>query len=296
MQQRYIETYDDTTLVEEPAITNAEVGIVPFDELEFEEQLTRDCVEWKNCVLSYTLTVHSPDNEKLVKSGVLHTNFMPGLSTAICMTSNLEFDASMTPEDVQRFTLAALVRDRPADQDTGRDAQIRQSMEIYENYKGRMDEFLRDHPGLFEEEQCSRCSQATSSANTSHTSQDTNTSIEVDSVPDPVPQLVSNQETRRQTLLRRFSRKANRRQFLTCSFCPGKSFRRLASYAAHLDREHSLENEIMCTKKHCPRSIVGFRTVQESAQHNLLCHRNLDRRFDLQSRRWCMRRNRARQN
>lgn len=72
---------------------------------------------------TWRLTVHSPGNEKLVKSGILHTNFMPGQSTAICMTSNIEIDASMTLEDVQRFTLAALVRDRPADQDTGRDAQ-----------------------------------------------------------------------------------------------------------------------------------------------------------------------------
>lgn len=92
---------EEHPLVRSPPITNAEVGIVPFEDLKVSPVNQLPCDTWKNCTLTYQLTVQAPNNELLSHEGRLHTSFMPGMSTAIFMTSNLQFDQDMTPEDVQ---------------------------------------------------------------------------------------------------------------------------------------------------------------------------------------------------
>lgn len=146
---------EEHALDKSPPITNAEVGLVHFDDLKVSAADQLPCDTWKNCTLTYQLKVRAPNNELLSHEGRLHTSFMPGMSTAICMTSNLQFDPEMTPEDVQRVTLAAMIRDRPAAieatieslDETISNSIALQSMAIFEQYQGRIHELWRDMPG-----------------------------------------------------------------------------------------------------------------------------------------------------
>ncbi|AOW07454.1 hypothetical protein LXG23DRAFT_18219 [Yarrowia lipolytica] len=333
MQQRYLQPYDDDTLVEEIPPTNAEVGIVPFDDLELVAESQPPCDTWKNCVLSYKMIVQGYDNEILTHEGQLQTNFVPGMSTAICMTSNLNFEPHMTPEDVQRVTLAALVRDRPppeVDEESDNELCARQSMAIYERYKGRMSELWRDMPELplFEDGDSKTTPKASSEDDpstyadgyqneagaTANDSQNENDGMGYQGVDnsllpgcDPssdshysdsdrpcTSHSISGGEAVKRTQMlkdRRLWKRANEPQFITCTSCPRKSFKSLAKYAKHLDTHHSgLSNEHLCPSKTCPRSIVGFSTAVGCSQHFNICHRNHDRIFELKCRKWYLKR------
>lgn len=155
MQQPNLSTIEEHPVNETPPITNAEVGIVPFEDLKVTAVNQPPSDTWKNCTLSYQLTVQAPNNELLSHEGRLHANFQPGMCAAVCMTSNLEFEEDMTPEDVQRVTLAAMIRDRPAAieatieslDDTISNSIALQSMAIFEQYQGRINDLWRDMPG-----------------------------------------------------------------------------------------------------------------------------------------------------
>ncbi|KAG5364162.1 hypothetical protein CKK34_2955 [Yarrowia sp. E02] len=309
MQERYLPLFSDgPKMPAEIPMVNAEVEVIPYGDLQLLVENQPSCGNWKNAFLAYKLVVQGPDSEILTHEGNLQTNFLPGMSTAICMTSNLQFDPDMTPEDVQRVTLAALIRD-------GRDAtlgdgesedlldEVRARQQQISIFERRMEDLWSDMPELVDGAAYSTQSPwlpRRSVVNLSNQSSD----MEVFYTPEATAELEDSNnlddtsplesQTRIQKLRSsRFWKEAKKKQFLTCVYCPRTSFKSLAQYVKHLDKNHHsqlVNNEHLCPSKTCVRSVVGFPTELERVQHVKLRHRSHNRLFELKCRKWFLKR------